>query len=348
MRGKVAALWQWSQFLHKQSREQGKRPLLLNLDETSVPVVFTGTKGNIMVHNGARAWHLLPRQRTPKVETRTFFTHVAVICDDPTVQPILPQVIFVSAASITRAHWAALLATLPGNVYVKRMPKAWNNAVEHCVIIRILGLILQPFLATRQPILSFDAAGMHVKDEVLHELYLARVWYLLIPARLTWLLQPLDTHAFVKFKRWLKIRFHDALCAGPPAQATVRMLNLVIGAIRGVLQGHEWVNAFAHNGLAGDLLSVSAYIKQQLRYTELPPVEPTRPSADQLRVCWPRNREFHLVAAFKAIPPLVPVAAPAVPIAPVHAPASGSGGPAPVFLGPIAGLRRLNSKSIVP
>ena len=74
--------------MHEQARVQGKRPLLLNLDETSVPVVFTGSKGNIMVHKGARAWHLLPGQKTPKVQTRTFFTHVAVICDDPIWDPL--------------------------------------------------------------------------------------------------------------------------------------------------------------------------------------------------------------------------------------------------------------------
>ena len=106
-----------------------------------------------------------------------------------------PQVIFVGSHSITLAEWAAIHTDLPSNVYVKRMPKGWNNAKQHRLIIRILGWILQPFMATRQPILSFDAAPLHLQDEILLELEDVGIWYLVIPARLTWMLQPLDTHA---------------------------------------------------------------------------------------------------------------------------------------------------------
>jgi hypothetical protein len=50
------AVWRWSDYLHDQCAARGKRPLLINLDETSVPVVFAHVKGNFMVHNGRRAW----------------------------------------------------------------------------------------------------------------------------------------------------------------------------------------------------------------------------------------------------------------------------------------------------
>jgi hypothetical protein len=50
------AVWRWSNYLHDQCAARGKRPLLINLDETSVPVVFAHVKGNFMVHNGRRAW----------------------------------------------------------------------------------------------------------------------------------------------------------------------------------------------------------------------------------------------------------------------------------------------------
>ena len=45
-------MWQWSQHIHRQCCLQGKEPLLLNLGETSVPVVFTGGKGNIVAYRG--------------------------------------------------------------------------------------------------------------------------------------------------------------------------------------------------------------------------------------------------------------------------------------------------------
>ena len=325
----------------------GKVPLRLNLDETSVPVVFTGGKGNIMVHKGAKAWRrMMPRQRASQAEKRTFLTHVGIICDDPAVQPLLPQVIFVRTGSISIALWAALAATLPSNVYVKRMPRAWNNAQQHCLIIRILGLILEPFTATRQIILSFDAAGMHVHNDVLNEMAAAHFWYLLIPARLTWLLQPLDTHAFSRYKAWLRTRFQDHMCAGGDiAHMTSNMIRLVVACTRSVLQGHNWTFAFAQDGLTGDLSQVSSYIREQLRWDVIPHMPSTRPTIAELTLVWPRNRVLHPVTAFKPFPPLVagvdaapPVAAPPAPVPPAVPP------PEFYHLGPVHGLKRMRAK----
>ena len=95
------------------------------------------------------------------------FTHVGIICDRPEIQPLLPQVIFVASKTLRLAEWWSLLQNLPKNVDVKRMPKAWNNTQQHRAIIRILGLLLRPFLSTLQPILSFDAATIHRHADVL-------------------------------------------------------------------------------------------------------------------------------------------------------------------------------------
>ena len=134
-----------------------------------------------------------------------FFTHVELICYDPVIQSLLPQVIFVGAPGMTWAEWSVLVADPPLNVFIKRMPRGWNNADQHKLIIRSLGLVLRPFLATRQPILCFDAASLHLNAEVLHEIYTAHMWYLLIPARLTWLLQPLDTNVFFEIQTLLEV-----------------------------------------------------------------------------------------------------------------------------------------------
>jgi hypothetical protein len=62
---------------------------------------------------------------------------------------------------------------------------------------------------------------------------------MLIPAKLTWLLQPLDTHVFVKVRLHLKQKFADSLISEPSeTHRVVRMVRLVTGVIRKVLQGH--------------------------------------------------------------------------------------------------------------
>ena len=93
--------WQWSQYLVRDTEARGKRPLLVNLDETSIPVIFTQQAGTVMVVNGPDAWRSLPRQRATKADTRMHFTLVAVFCNSPTFQTLMP-------------HWVRLQST--GNI----------------------------------------------------------------------------------------------------------------------------------------------------------------------------------------------------------------------------------------
>ena len=303
---KACVMWQWSQHLHRQCLLQGKEPLLINLDETSVPVVFTGGKGNIVAVRGKHAWRTMPRQRLGRAHVRMFFTHVGIICNKPEIQPLLPQVIFVGAHTITLAEWRDLTANLPNNVYVKRMPKGWNNTAQHRIIIRILGLILRPLLTTMQPILSLDAAPLHLAQEVLREMTSAHIWYIVVPARLTWMLQPLDSHAFVLYKNFLRRGFIDAVGDGDTRSFMRRMLDLVIGAIRYILQGRRWQRAFEQNGLAPNLDSISDFVRHQCGPEPLPAFPLACPTADQLRTCWPRNRPFYDELVMNAIPGYAP------------------------------------------
>ena len=217
---------------------------------------------------------------------------------------------FVGSNLLSHAAWATIQSELPDNIYVKRMPSGWNNTHEHCVIIRLLSLVLQPLRGRYQLVLIFDAVPLHLADAVMAELKAEGFWYLVIPARLTWLLQPLDTHTFAKFKRHLRIHHQDAASAPSEPNVTLRMLRLVIGAIRGVLQSWRWDRAFASNGLAGDQDMVSSFIKNQLEYQRLPPYPPARPTAESLRECWPRSRVVNENAVWGPLPGLVLAAAP--------------------------------------
>ena len=129
----------WSNWLTEEARRAGKQLLLLNLDETSIPLAFTHAGGHVMRLNPTKQWIRPPRQRPTRALQRSFlFTHVGLICNVPALQPLLPQVVFISAHLLTLAAQASIQDELPDNVYVKRMPSGWNNTQEHCVIIRLL------------------------------------------------------------------------------------------------------------------------------------------------------------------------------------------------------------------
>ena len=236
---------------------------------------------------------------------------------------------------MTNAALATIQAELPDNVYVKRMPRGWNNTREHCIIIRLLSLVLQPLRERYQPLLFFDAVPLHLADEVMAELATARIWYLVIPARLTWLLQPLDTHAFAKYKRYLKTSFQDRDPRDQEQNTTLRMVRLVIHTIRAVLQGYHWGPAFASNGLTGNQDRVSMFIRGELEYERLPLYLPLCPTAETLRLCWPRNRVVNEATVWSPLPDRnLAAASGALGPAPPAAPASDPSAPAAAVAGP--------------
>ena len=103
--------WKWCQWLCQKARAGGKVPLLLNLDETAVPLEFTHTRGNIIKRWCGKKIKDLPKQLANRSAVRCFFTHVAIICDNPAVQPFLPQVMFFQAAICRAVSYTHL--TLP-------------------------------------------------------------------------------------------------------------------------------------------------------------------------------------------------------------------------------------------
>ena len=285
----------------EKARIQGKTPLFLNIDETSVPLVYTHGKGNIMVLSGRRAWQMDLRQPIAHEQSRVNFTHLATICNIPAIQPKLPHIIYCSAPTLRVPDWHRICGTLPANVYLKRMPSAWNTGDQHRVFLRLLRAILEPYCDQYQPILSFDTASAHMRPEVLAELVTLGIWYVIIPPRMTWLLQPLDTHAFQKYKAYLKRGFSDGLAGRAGRVAIEFMIGLVCKAIRYVLQRFTWQEAFEKNGLTGDSTKVSSFIRKHLNMQELEPFPSECPTLDELKVLWPRSRRIPLVQVCDAL-----------------------------------------------
>ena len=185
-----------------------------------------------------------------------------------------------------------LFAELPNNVYLKRLQKGWNNRSVMVTIADILGQILEPLLPRYQPIISFDTAPCHMHNDVWdvfcrHDLY----WHL-IPAKMTGLLQPLDTHGFLAFKRFMKqgeldMRLQENIANGFPG-----MVRLVVRGVREVLQGTAWLRAFQEDGICGHDSTVSRYIKRELQLETLPHIMPMLPTVAELQYVCPNGRQF--------------------------------------------------------
>ena len=134
-----------------------------------------------------------------------------MICTEPELQPLLPQVMLVGDKTLRKQDEAAVKASLPDNVYLLRQQKGWTNAETQAEIVTLTKRALGAHLERYQVIWLSDACKAHMAAEVMDALAAAGFWHSIIPANLTWLLQPLDVTTFVLFKRFFEGGVHKNL-----------------------------------------------------------------------------------------------------------------------------------------
>jgi hypothetical protein len=281
------ACWQWMAYVQGQIPE-GKRPLLMNLDETRVTWYFGGGKGNVLVsrRHGRRP---APVQRATKTQLRSGLTHAALICDRPDVQAVLPQVFFHNEHFPTLRSLRATASEHPPNVVFIRQKSSWTNVSNLCDILRRVAASVAPWKSEFQPVLLLDCARQHVHWRVAAAAVRGGIWLVFVPAKLTWLLQPCDTHVFAAYKAFAQARYGEILAAAPSQEVSQEdWLRLLGHIVRVFLQGRVWHSAFLQNGFgAQGQGGVRQEILAELGGELLPASSAERPSADHLRTLFP-------------------------------------------------------------
>ncbi len=69
----------------------------------------------------------MPRVRVTLARRRTYMSFVALVCDVPEVQRVLPQVLIGNFHTLPAASMGALRAQLGPNITLIRQRSAWNN-----------------------------------------------------------------------------------------------------------------------------------------------------------------------------------------------------------------------------
>ena len=200
------AAWQWFHALRSTFQNTGKQLLLVNMDETSVAAFHGSQLGNVMRCNEGEEE---PIQWATRGTRRTCFTHSAFICNNARIQKKLPQLLLVNEHTITIPQYNRLLERRPWNVYIKRVKSAWMNEELTAILVGVLKEHLKDELAQFDIMLFLDAARIHCARRVILACNHHGIRLLLVPAQLTWLLQPCDTHLFVNYKHYMRRRWQE-------------------------------------------------------------------------------------------------------------------------------------------
>ena len=274
----------------------------MNLDETPVqchPNKMIGNYKRLAAH--ARRIGNPTRQASSK-DLRVTFTHVALICNKPELQPFMPQFIFVGNDALSWTQLSDLLPLLPDNVFLRRMARGWNNSEQQTLILKIIGDVAATRAPELIPVLLFDCSPIHLATPCLQACCDSRIWPLLVPAKMTFLLQPCDTHLFRKYKSVHRAWVAGKLLEGTDASIVKTAIIGVIHCIRTVLQGHDWNHAFAQDGFCNSLEFLSQYILSKLDMRAPPAISDLRPTRAMVQQCWPKMTTACAADVLKCLP----------------------------------------------
>ena len=292
------------------------------MDETAVCLFQGKGKGNIVLAKGIKT-----SQNLPKWKQRASLTHVAFVCDNPRVQSALPQVIIGNERTLPAKQMATLRSRCPPNVRLLRAKSAWVNGQICGQLVRWLAAALSPFWADFQPMLMFDACKSHTCPAVWRACSVTRIWPLLVPAQLTWLLQPLDTHAFSLYKLHLQKAYQAMrILTDDGVVGVAELLESVYIAIREVLESSEWATAFDRDGFGTQQAGVSQRVLKEMQLDVPVVVSAARPVAAQLAACFPKRSWVPVTSLWRSVD---------APAAPIVFATSSSSSPASAAAPPI-------------
>ena len=293
-RSKALAAWQ----LHNYHAAQAAgRVVRLNLDETRVLFYVKSGVGNVAMRGGVArrarggaARRRRPQQTASKGAQRAAMTHVGIVCDDPVLQGYLPQVFIANDKLLRARDVLATEANLPPFTCLIRGRSSWNSNAHMVTIVRLLGRALQARAPGAQFILSMDAVRLHLSAVVLKECARWGIRVVVVPAGLTWLLQPLDTHVFAQMKRAIRDAYQDRVGReGAMALATPGWVEVVTNTIYCFLRRGRWAHAFDHNGFGASQQLVSQRVLSALEWQTAPAVPSSEPSEAQVRALCPQG-----------------------------------------------------------
>jgi hypothetical protein len=174
------------------------------------------------------------------------------------------------------------LVWLPGT-------RGWVTAANFC---QVLTLVRRSVLRQRpgaQLVIAMDSAAQHIADAAVRHAQRLRVHLLLIPGRVTWLLQPLDTHVFAELKRHLhRIQLEARLASASGVLPPAEWVTLLERAVRAVLVERDWSAAVSGNGLCGSTAQLRARVGDLLQGRLPLPLAPPDDAAMGIIVGRPR------------------------------------------------------------
>ena len=232
-------------------------------------------------------------QDVSRHKLRACFTHIAMICDDASLQPRLPQIFLGNEHVFPQRVIESIRPHLAKNILLWRRKSAWVNKATMVEVVRALAAALGPELAARRVLLLLDACKIHMGAGFLRACNARGILVHYVPSKLTWLLQPLDTHAFARFKMAIGCQYRHEIMKHGQCELSA-MLRIVANVVRKILQGVRWSYAFDANGFGRHQAEVRKTILDVLDQESAVGASSQLPTYHQFTLIFPRRAAMPL------------------------------------------------------
>ena len=338
--------WQWWEHVERAAERAGRRVVRINCDETSIPRLLLKAKGLVgHGHSGTR----VVLGGKDQVQRKGSFTHCCMICDDPNLQPDLPQYILGNEYMMRVQDLNRLRTECASNVRLIRGKSGWMDNAVFISVLRDVSRIVKGRYVDAQILMLLDCASVHLQIDVLRACRRLDICVCFVPRCCTWLMQPCDTHVFRRYKCALR-RFWRATvtrgCFGTAASLAV--LRALCRTIVAVVNCTDWSSSFWRSGYHRSRRHVSSRI---MAYVQTCPREDPRgtpPMPVDIREVLPQRLTLPFDLLVRA--PVVPVPVAAMAVEPVAVVPVVAGCPYPVGrpFPPAAPKRRNRESDIAP
>ena len=343
-RAKVKAFLQW---VHLAGSGTTKIPLYINMDETSLCFNYGRRRGLLVSKRALPPNRKYRKEQVKSGDLKAYVSLLGFFTHDTTIQAKLPQIFIGNTHRFTKKLLNKISSAVPKNFYLFREQSSWNN---HNLMRKALSLLvrhLKDYQESHEFVLVLDVARCHVHSSIFSLASRLGVRLVFVPAKLTWLLQPADTHVFARFKFRLRQLWHSLLVASSSGTVSNETwLIEVMETARKLFSGVKWAPAFKAAGML-DSSYVSDRVMQQVGWDSLPVLPEEALSVQQLKYVFPqRTRIVFRSSLFSwCLPKAAPKAKPS------SASSSSSSAPPVVPVaeleGPISSRTRLKRKTFV-
>ena len=299
------ATWRWHNFLESEGVGD-KIVVRINMDESCCKLSPQLRRGLVALPSGLKSRQFLQiERRNPLRLRRSAVTLAAFVSDNSEVNKALPQVI-VGAEHVIQAWMTPLLMNgRTDSIFVLRRKSAWLRTDVVVNLINVLGEALKPFASTCRFVLLMDAAKIHLGKRVVQACTRHSIHLMYVPASMTSLLQPLDTHCFSLYKRFISRQYEEALVNSDSGEvSTFSFLKILITAVENVIQARDWKQAFLQTGFGNLQQELSGSLRMKLQLEALPVLQPSLPTLEELAVIYPSNVEPAVDCLFDLFLPL--------------------------------------------